>query len=74
MVSFKGSTLNIYIFLDEFRLKIHLSVPKYVLYFNHYRIASKFEAADEIMVKEHQFREIKMDFETGNSSNKKLHT
>ena len=35
----------------------------------------KFEAADETMVKaQRQFREVKMDFKTRNSSKKKLHT
>ena len=39
-----------------------LNLPNLVLYFSHYLISSKFEAADEIMAK--------MDFKTRNSSKK----
>ena len=48
---------------------------KMVLYCSLYPISSEFEAADEIIAKaQHHFGEVKMDFETGNSSNKKLYT
>ena len=40
--------------------KIHPNLLKSVLYFSHYLISSKFEAADEIMAK--VLREMKMDF------------
>ena len=50
-------------------LKIHLNLLKLLLYLSHYLISSKSEAADEIMAKvQHQFQEIKMDFNSRNSS------
>ena len=57
-------------FLDKFTcLEIYANLPELVLYFSHYFISSKFEAADEIMAKV-QFQEVKMDFKTRKSSKK----
>ena len=54
-------------------LEINLNVLKLVLYLSLYLSSSKFEAGDEIMAKEHQFQDVKMDFKTRNSSKKKVH-
>ena len=55
--------------------KIHLYLYKLVLYFSHYLITSKFEAADKIMAKvQHHLREIKMDFKTRNVCKREIHS
>ena len=62
-------------FLDKFLVLkfIHLNIPKLVLYFTHYLISIKFEVDDEIMDNvQHQFREVKMDLKTRNSSRSKV--
>ena len=51
-------------------LKIHLNLRK-LLYFSHYLINIRLEAADEIIAKvQHKFREVKIDIKTWNSSKK----
>ena len=55
--------------------KIHVNLSKLVLHPNHYLINSEFEGIDEIMATEQdEFREVKVDFKTRNSSKKELHT
>ena len=62
-------------FKRTYGLKIHLNLPKLVMLFIHYLIASKFKAADEITAKvQHQFQKVKMDFKTIYLSTKKLPT
>ena len=52
------------------KIEIYLYHPKLFLYFTHYFISSKFEAA-EIMAK--VLRGVKMDIKTRNLSKKKLY-
>ena len=56
-------------------LNIHLSLSKLVLFFSYYLISSCKSTADEIMGKvQHQFHVVKMDCNTRNLWNKRLHT